>query len=202
MIKSLEKTPSSTRLFGILEKIKKTTKNTAIQALHIIWAEHNISLKDRNAYMDELLSKRIESFDPDAKILIEKATNIRTDIIFWEHRVEDSQEVKLFKKYLSNYCIKEYSKGKWWKWMLNLYADHYIPGPVEDAAKKSGLAWELKRIKDAWWMSNYWWKGLKKWCRISFKENEIVYFPWYQVPHIVYKAEAWLIKDWKANQSE
>jgi len=32
--------------------------------------------------MDELLSKRIESFDPDAKILIEKATNIRTDIIF------------------------------------------------------------------------------------------------------------------------
>jgi hypothetical protein len=84
--------------------------------------------------------------------------------------------------------------------ILGLYADHWFPEVIKKAAKKAGVSWELKRLEEVYWMWNYWWSGLKKWCIVYFEKNKnnivnkLDYIPWYQVKRISYKAKDWILE--------
>lgn len=173
-----------------------------IKILHNFWVERFISPQDKNKYINNELTENLEKIDINAKVLIEKAVDIRLDIIFNEEK--QSKEAELFKKYLSNECIRELNKHKNDKHLqgiLGLYADHWFPWTIEKAAKKAGVSWELKRLEESYWMWNYWWSGLKKWCIVYFEKNKrdivnrLDYMPWYQIQNISYKAEDWILEE-------
>ncbi len=172
-----------------------------IRILHKLWAEKFISPEDKNKYINDELLDNLERVDINGKILIEKAVDIWLDIIFNEEK--QSKEAELFKKYLSNECIRELNKNKNDKLLqgiLRLYADHWFPRIIEKAAKKAGVVWEIKRLEEAYSMWKYWWEGLKKWCIVYFEKNKmhinntLDYMPWYQIPAISYRVKDGIIE--------
>lgn len=201
---------------SILKKIREIMKNTGLEALHAIWATQFISPEHKQEYIGNQVSKNMEKLDSDKKVLIEKAANIWGAILFWREeellwkstKREETNEEKLFKKYLSDECIKEYLKNKdntRFRNTLNLKADHFFPEIVETAAKKAWILWELKRTKNTYAMGEYWSEGLKKWSIIYFKENTVGYKPWYQIPEITYHVKDWVLTEEKEeikNQEE
>jgi len=188
---------------GIFKNIRETVSK-GIKTLHKILKENTPILHNKN-----IPDEYRENFEINAKALIEKAWDIWTDIIF-DDKEKESEEAKLFKKYLSDECIKGLSKkikntfyNTFYIAYTNLYADHAFPWEVKNAAKKAGASGELKRLQEAYGMWNYWSSGLKKWCSIYFKKKEdkiintLEYRPGYMVRPIIYTAKDWTVEEKK-----